>query len=149
MLGAKCAAWGANARCGPRAVQARNAWCGMRAMRARNARRGVRAVRARNARRGMRAVRTRKIKLKIIYAQPLLSESSISIFFFLFVIIYNIFFNIIFMTCRIRVSGNMRCTARKTFVAYIRRHGSVSALKCMRDEMHRVPLREPASCEHP
>jgi len=27
----------------------------------------------------------------------------------------------------------------------IRRHGSVSALKCMRDEMHRVPLREPAS----
>jgi len=34
-------------------------------------------------------------------------------------------------------------------LGFIRRHGSVSALKCMRDEMHRVPLREPASCEHP
>jgi len=38
------------------------------------------------------------------------------------------------------------CDAKS--VNIIRRHGSVSALKCMRDEMHRVPLREPVSCEH-
>jgi len=47
-------------------------------------------------------------------------------------------------------SSNLgKFTLRNVVVVIIRRHGSVSALKCMRDEMHRVPLREPASCEHP